>query len=272
VHVRYQETCPLALDTKSRQECTFRAAVERAGMDDNDAVSALVAAAGAGDQAAWNELVDRYTPLLISVIRRFRLTTSEAEDVAQTVWLRLVEHLGSLREPRALPMWLITTGKRESIRLLGAERRTIAQDPLEAAWHNHAATRAAWADPEPAEPAQGLIEAERRQALLSGLAELTTRQRQLLVLLVQDPPLSYLEISQRTGIPVGAIGPTRARAVARLRRTASVQSWNGTSQDNEPRDDEPRDDEPRQHQPQDRQSQQHQAQEQACGTGRVWPA
>jgi len=194
-------------------------------MDDDDSIGALVAAAGAGDQRAWNELVDRYTPLLISVIRRFRLTTSEAEDVAQTVWLRLVEHLGSLREPRALPMWLITTGKRESLRHLTIERRTRPQDPLETAWSNQSAAQTAWAAPESPEPGQDMIAAERHQALLSGLAELNARQRELLVLLVQDPPLSYAEISRRTGIPVGAIGPTRARAVARLRRTAPVLAW-----------------------------------------------
>lgn len=70
-------------------------------MDDDDSpIDFLVAAAANGNPEAWNELVDRYTPLLVTVIRRHRLTRTQAEDVAQTVWLRLVEHLGSLREPR----------------------------------------------------------------------------------------------------------------------------------------------------------------------------
>ncbi len=194
-------------------------------MNDNDAVCTLVAAACEGDQGAWNELVDRYTPLLISVIRRFRLTTNEAEDVAQTVWLRLVEHLSGLREPRALPMWLITTGRRESLRLISSERRASPQDPLETSWHTQASGQVAWGSVTDLEPSAELISAERRQALLSGLAELNPRQRELLVLLVHDPPLSYAEISSRTGIPVGAIGPTRARAVERLRHTAPIQSW-----------------------------------------------
>lgn len=194
-------------------------------MDDNDSVCTLVAAASEGDQAAWNDIVDRYTPLLISVIRRFRLTTNEAEDVAQTVWLRLVEHLDGLREPRALPMWLITTGKRESLRYLSTERRASPHDPLETAWHTQAAGQTAWSSSPASEPGADLISAERRQALLSGLAELNPRQRELLVLLAHDPPLSYAEISSRTGIPVGAIGPTRARAVERLRHTPSVRAW-----------------------------------------------
>lgn len=84
-------------------------------MDDGDnPITSLVNAAAAGDEHAWRELVDRYTPLLGSVLRCFGLSTVESQDVAQTVWLRLVEHLGGLREPRALPTWIITTGKREA--------------------------------------------------------------------------------------------------------------------------------------------------------------
>jgi RNA polymerase sigma factor (sigma-70 family) len=122
-------------------------------------------------------------------------------------------------------MWLITTGRRESLRFLSTERRTSPQDPLETAWHTQASGQTAWASSPESEPGDALISAERRQALLSGLAELNPRQRELLVLLVEDPPLSYAEISSRTGIPVGAIGPTRARAVERLRHTAPVQAW-----------------------------------------------
>ena len=202
--------------------------------DDQDSICAVVAAAGAGDQAAWNNIVDRYTPLLISVIRRFRLTTSEAEDVAQTVWLRLVEHLGSLREPRALPMWLITTGRRESLRYLSTERRSSPHDPLEPTWSNQVTAETAWGAAEPPEPGDELIRAGRQQALLAGLAELNDRQRELLILLVKDPPLSYAEISARTGVPVGAIGPTRARAVDRLRHSAAVQAWADTSYEGRP--------------------------------------
>ena len=73
-------------------------------------------------------------------------------------------------------------------------------------------------------PDDDLERADRSAALLEGLAYLTPRQRELLMLLAQDPPLSYAEISARTGVPVGAIGPTRARALERLRRTPSVQS------------------------------------------------
>jgi RNA polymerase sigma factor (sigma-70 family) len=187
-------------------------------MDDGDyPVTWLVDAATHGDERAWHEIVDRYTPLLASVIRRFRLTTPESQDVAQTVWLRLVEHLGSLREPRALPMWIITTGRRECLRCVSDQRRVVPLDPQDPSW---LATPADEAGPE-----AGLVRAERHEALLAGLAELPARQRELLLLLMADPPLSYEAISQRTGIAPGGIGPTRSRALARLRQTVAVTHY-----------------------------------------------
>lgn len=186
--------------------------------DDGDyPVTWLVDAAARGDERAWQEIVHRYTPLLATVIGRFRLTKAEAQDVAQTVWLRLVEHLGSLREPRALPMWIITTGKRESMRCVSDQRRTVALDPLDPSW------QAAPADE--TEPDARLVLAERHEALLAGLAELSSRHRELLLLLMVDPPLSYETISQRTGIAPGGIGPTRGRALERLRQTAAVTRY-----------------------------------------------
>lgn len=187
-------------------------------MDDTDnPITFLVGAAAAGDEGAWQEIVDRYSPLLASVIRRHELTTAEAQDVAQTVWLRLVEHLRNLREPRALPMWIITTGKRESRHCLTHRRRTVPYDPLDRLW---------LAPPdEDTEPAADLLRAERHETLLAALAELPARQRQLLLLLIQDPPLSYAQISQRTGIPTGSIGPIRGRALERLRHSFAVRDY-----------------------------------------------
>jgi RNA polymerase sigma factor (sigma-70 family) len=191
-------------------------------MDDEDSpIAYLIAAAADGNPEAWQQLVDRYSPLVVSVIRRFRLTPTETEDVAQTVWLRLVEHLGRLREPKALPMWLITTSRRESLRFLSVERRSQPHDPLEPDWSARAATKA--------DPDEALLRAERHEALLAGLAELPTRSRELLLLMMLDPSPSYAEISRRTGIPVGSIGPTRIRALDRLRRTPPIRAHLHTS-------------------------------------------
>jgi RNA polymerase sigma factor (sigma-70 family) len=179
-------------------------------------VAVLVAAAADGDEGAWNELVDRYTPLLVRVIAGYRLRGAELDDVAQTVWLRLVEHLGSLREPRALPGWIVTTARHEALRAVRRQDRTRPEDLNDESWSGRLATTDHGDDE--------LERAERHTALLEAFASLTTRQRQLLMLLAADPPVSYAEISRRTGMPVGSIGPTRARACEALRRVPAVQA------------------------------------------------
>jgi RNA polymerase sigma factor (sigma-70 family) len=184
-------------------------------MDDDSPIPELVRAAARGDQGAWNELVERYSPMLVAVIRQYRLSAAQVDDVAQTVWLRLVEHLGDLREPQALPGWIMTTARRESIRLLTAERRTPPFDPQQGF---DAASSQGPVD-------EDLLRAERHQALLAGLAELPGRQRELLLLLMKDPPLSYAQISEQTQIAVGSIGPTRGRAIDQLRLTEPIKQF-----------------------------------------------
>jgi RNA polymerase sigma factor (sigma-70 family) len=178
-------------------------------------VTELVAAALNGDHASWDRLVDRYTPLLLSVVRRHRLQGDDAEDVVQTVWLRLVEKLGSIREPEALPGWILTTARNECLRLIRARRSVSPTDLEDRGWPDGAGPAAVDSD---------LLEAERHEALLGALAGLPERQRALLLLLIEDPPLSYEEISSRLGVPVGSIGPTRARAMARIRAHGAVQA------------------------------------------------
>lgn len=191
-------------------------------MDDDDPpITALVAAAADGDARAWSEIVERYSSLLVAVIRRFRLSNAEVEDVAQTVWLRAVEHLAELREARALPQWIIVTARREALRHVTNGLRAQPRDPLDPVWSTSLRTTD--------DPDERLIYAERHEALLAGLAELPVRQRELILLLIANPPLSYEEIHRRTGIPIGSIGPTRKRALERLRRTeplaAHCDAW-----------------------------------------------
>jgi RNA polymerase sigma factor (sigma-70 family) len=176
----------------------------------------LVAAARQGDERAWGEIVDRYSPMLIGVLQRYRLTPAELQDVAQTVWLRLIENLDRLIQPRALPGWIITTARREALRSLAVGRRADPSDPQSDLWTSRLAI-----DDDPSEAVE--LE-ERRVALLAGFASLTDRQRCVLLLLCQDPPLSYREVSERTGLPLGAIGPTRARALERLRHAPSIMA------------------------------------------------
>ena len=194
-------------------------------METGPTVTELVEAAVRGERVAWDGIVERYTPLLLSVVRGYRLRDDDLRDVAQTVWLRLVEHLGSLREPRALPMWIITTAKNESVRVLKSRART---SPFSSVYEDEADVPQA-ADTEDLDAA--LLRDERRTALLAAFAELSDRDRELLTLLVADPPVPYSDISARLGMPVGSIGPTRARVLARLRGSPSLAAFDDGSTD-----------------------------------------
>ena len=184
------------------------------GDNEGSPVLELVAAALDGDQQAWNRLVDRYTPLVLSVVRRYRLSGSDAEDVVQTVWLRLVEQLGRIRQAQALPGWIVTTTGHECLHVIKGRRRAVPTDLSDEGWPQGTGDPAVDTD---------LLAAERHAALLAALAELPERQRAVLLLLLQDPPLPYEEIGRRLGVPVGSIGPTRARALERIRSSAAMQ-------------------------------------------------
>src|SRR3954463_3152115 len=97
---------------------------------DMSEVAELVRAAAAGDQAAWNGLVDRYNGLVWSVARSHRLAMADASDVVQTTWLRLVEHLGRLQDPERVGAWLATTARRESLRTLRPSARQVPTEEL----------------------------------------------------------------------------------------------------------------------------------------------
>ncbi len=183
-------------------------------MRDDPTVTALVARAAKGDQSAWDEIVERYAPLVWSICRRHRLEPSEIDDVAQNVWLRLVEQLSALREPAALPGWLATTTQRECIHLLRVSH-SLARRQDRLADEMTTAVPPALIDEE-------IITAEWHSALRTAFAQLPLPCRQLLSMLMQDPPLPYAEISNRTGIPVGGIGPNRARCLAKMRRYAPL--------------------------------------------------
>jgi RNA polymerase sigma factor (sigma-70 family) len=182
-------------------------------------VAELVRQAVAGRQEAWNAIVDRYLPLGLSVTRRHGLRGSDAEDVLQTLWLRLVEHLRDIREPEALPGWIATTTRNECLRLLRSRQRSEVFDPLESTVGRTIPSEDVPVDEHVAD---SRLLSERREALLAAFAVLPDHQRDLLTLLLADPPLSYQEISRRLRIPVGSIGPTRARALERLRRHPAV--------------------------------------------------
>ncbi len=181
---------------------------------DDSVVIDLVAGARDGDKQAWDALVERYAPLIWSICRRHRLGGADADDVAQSVWLRLVDQLDKVRDPAALPGWLATTTRRECVRVLRA-----AHGP-------HAAFYALDAENLPDQQAgtveQELLAAERHAALRQAFTHLPPDGQQLMALLVADPPVPYAEISARLGIPVGSIGPNRSRCLDKMRRCPAI--------------------------------------------------
>jgi RNA polymerase sigma factor (sigma-70 family) len=177
---------------------------------------ALVQASASGDEDAWNELVRRYAHLVMTVARQYRLSPADAQDVSQTVWLRLVEHLTDIREPAALAGWIVSTTKHECLRQRRVAGRTVPVDPTNG-WQLDR--------PDAIDIDSQLLEAERHQVLRDGIAELPPDQQALLTLLATDPPRSYAEISQILGIPVGSIGPTRGRILEKLRETDAIRTY-----------------------------------------------
>jgi RNA polymerase sigma factor (sigma-70 family) len=171
----------------------------------------LLARAAAGDEAAWSALFARFDPLVRGVARRHRLNDFDQQEVGQRTWLRLFLHVREIRDAEALPGWLMTTARRESLRLLAGRRDVLVPDA-----------------PESARELAGsgldelLVAGERRSALHAALATLPVHQRTLLELLVTEPSLTYDEVGRALGIPRGSIGPTRRRSIARLRRNAGL--------------------------------------------------
>jgi RNA polymerase sigma factor (sigma-70 family) len=180
----------------------------------------LLDRARSGDQTAWDGLVEEYSALLQSVVRGFRLGDAQGADVVQTTWLRLVEHLDSVRDPARLCGWLKTTATRACLEVLRERRREV---PVEAYAEGPGHDRAA--DPDRHRPDERLLRSEREALVREAFEDLPEKSRVLLSLLIASPPLSYEEIGARLSMPVGSIGPTRARILRRLRDALSVADF-----------------------------------------------
>jgi RNA polymerase sigma factor (sigma-70 family) len=189
--------------------------------DDTEAaqleMAALVLGAQDGDTRAWQEIIRRFTPLVVSVTRGYRLSVDDAQDVSQVVWLKLFENITQLREPRALPGWIRTTAQRASHRQLKDSRRTQSMDPSSLATFER----------DVCEPDvdSGLLQLERERAVTDGLHEIEPQHRTLLILLHADERPCYQAISRTLGMPTGSIGPTRARGLQKLRKTKAISTF-----------------------------------------------
>jgi RNA polymerase sigma factor (sigma-70 family) len=179
-------------------------------MHEQDAldIAWLVRRAADGDRWAWERLVDQYARLIWAMTHDFKLAESDAADVFQVTWLRLLEHIDRLEHPARVGSWLAATARHECLRSVAARKKVVpGGDDL-------ALNDAAGHQPELDER---LLADERVKVVREALASLPWRWRRMLELLMADPPASYAEISDELGLPVGSIGPTRARSLARLR-------------------------------------------------------
>ena len=196
-------------------------------MRDDPVVTDLVTKAKKGDQQAWDALVERYAPLIWSICRRHQLGNTDAQGVGQMVWLQLVDHLGAVRDPAALPEWLATTTRRECLRVLRAARGPQAA--------GHALDAEGTAGEQTSSAEQELLLAERHAALLEAMAHLPPCCRRLVALLIEDPPVPDAEISARLGIPIASIAPNRSRCLDKLRDHPAIAALiNAQAQDRVP--------------------------------------
>ena len=170
-------------------------------------VADLVRRAAEGDRLAWEALVDQYSRLIWAITRDFKLVESDAADVVQATWLRLLEHINRIDHPDRVGAWLAATARNECLRSLSARKKVVLS-------HDDALETAASAEPGVDDR---LLADERAQVVREALAHLPHRWQQMLELLMADPPASYAEISDKLGLPVGSIGPTRRRCLARLK-------------------------------------------------------
>jgi RNA polymerase sigma factor (sigma-70 family) len=176
-------------------------------------LAAIVGAARAGDAEAWTCLVRRFDRVLRRIARSYRLAPADVDEVVQTTWLELLEAIQRIREPAAIGGWLATVTRRNALRRRQVHvREQLSDDP-------QLGDR-----PDSDGPEGSVLAAERRAALDGALAALPDRHRRLLAVLLTQPALDYREVGELLCMPVGSIGPIRARALARLARDPQMRA------------------------------------------------
>ena len=171
-------------------------------------IAKLVRGAAAGDLWAWERLVEQYARLIWSITAEFKLAESDGADVAQTTWLRLLEHIDRIEYPDRVGSWLAATARNECLRNLAARKRVVLAQDEEVL---------SVAVPSGPDVDERILAYERDQVVRDALSSLPRRWQRLLELLMADPPTPYADISDELGLPMGSIGPTRGRCLAQLR-------------------------------------------------------
>lgn len=193
-------------DAESLQSEVLDLDVKAAGAGSD--MASTVRRAAAGDLQAWNRLVDQYGRLIWSITAKFKLAEGDAADVVQTTWMRLIEHIDRIDYPDRIGSWLASTARNECLRHVAARKRIVLvqeDGEFDSADHHEPPVD------------EALLANERAQDVRQAMAHLPSQWQRLLELLMADPPMSYAEISDQLGLPIGSIGPTRGRCLAKLR-------------------------------------------------------
>lgn len=188
--------------------------------DDHASDAYLFDLARQGCEQAWNDLVVRHSGALTSVARRHRLNHADTADVVQTTWLRCMQHAHRIHAPDRIRSWLLTTCRNECLRVLRHRSRHVPCDPAEQPLFVPAEGRHASTD-----PGARLLQEEVRAILTAALEELPERQRRVVEALVIADDRDhqwYAAVAERLQVPIGSLGPTRQRALRRLRHGRAV--------------------------------------------------
>ena len=181
---------------------------------DTTDVAELLARAAAGDQAAWTDITRRYAPLLWSRVRQYRLQDADGFDVVQTTWMRLSENLHRIHTPAHLAGWLATVVSRECLRALKNGSRAVLTEGFEDGIVDRGAG-----------PEERAVAGAERTAVRAAVAELPPQRQALLAALFADDRRPYADVARELGVPIGSLGPTRARVLAELRRVLRARGF-----------------------------------------------
>ncbi len=179
----------------------------------NATIGAVIDAATLGEDAAWTELHRRYSRMIGRIARSCGRSDADVPDIQQAVWARLFQNIGQIRQPEFVGGWLAVVTRRECIRLVRRSEDLVPVDDL--------ASRA----PSEDEPDMILLRAEAQAVVRRAVADLAPRRRSLLETMLDNPDISYEQLSALLDIPVGSIGPTRQRGLDDLRRRRELLDW-----------------------------------------------
>jgi RNA polymerase sigma factor (sigma-70 family) len=177
----------------------------------------LVAECRKGNQDAWSGLIEKYKNLIFSVPIKFGLSREDASDIFQAVCLDLLSDLPQLREPRALPKWLMQMSFHKCLRWK-KQRLVLFDDPLEIEGASDASSQEL--------PEEMMYQVQREQMLRDAVASLAPRcHRMIAMLFFESPARPYQEVAKELGIATGSIGFIRGRCLRMLRQRLQKEGF-----------------------------------------------